>query len=119
MSLDLRYVPVFLSAKIALDRVVEALGGTEDEAMPAAIQGVGRGRILEIEVPMSSTQGVDPHSATKTMFDVVERSFGHENSLALDFNSLESLPPSVIKRVISKGEDEFHDVAGAFGCKAS
>jgi hypothetical protein len=95
------------------------MGGTEDEATLAAIQGIGRGRILEIEVPMSSTQGVGPHSATKTMFDVVERSFGHENSLALDFNSLEPLPPSVIKRVVSEGEDEFHDVAGAFGYKAS
>ncbi|APO68070.1 hypothetical protein IE4872_CH02458 [Rhizobium gallicum] len=53
------------------------------------------------------------------MFDVVQRSFGHENSLALDFSSLEPLPPSVIKRVISEGEDEIHDVAEAFGYKAS
>ncbi|MHC2574694.1 hypothetical protein ACVMH6_007022 [Rhizobium leguminosarum] len=91
------------------------MGGAEDEAMLSAIQGIGRGRILEIEVPMSSTQGVGPHSATKTMFDVVERSFGHENSLALDFNSLEPLPPSAIIRVISEGEAEFDDVATAFG----
>jgi len=91
------------------------MGGTKDEAMLAAIQGIGRGRILEIEVPMSSTRGVGPHSATKTMFDVVERAFGHENLLALDFNSLEPLRPSAIIRVISEGEAEFDDVAAVFG----
>jgi len=91
------------------------MGGAEDGTMLTVMQGIGRGRILEIEVPMSSTRGHGPQSATMAIFDVLERSLGFERSLALDFNVLDPLPPSVIQRVLSEGEADYHEVSKAFG----
>ena len=95
------------------------MGAPTDEDMLAAMKNIGRGRILEIEVTMPSTHGVGPHSATKAIFDTVERSLGYQRSLALDFNSLEPLPASSIKRVITEGENDFENVASAFNYEAS
>tara|TARA_R110002020_G_C16315967_1_gene774282 strand:+ start:2948 stop:3748 length:801 start_codon:yes stop_codon:yes gene_type:complete len=90
------------------------MGGSEDSAMLDVIRKIGRGRILEIEVPMSSTKDTGPISATRTVFDVVERSLGYKKPLALDFNSLEPLPPEAIRRVISEGERDYRGVAAGY-----
>jgi hypothetical protein len=90
------------------------MGEAKDVAMLTTMRSIGLGRILEVEIPMSSTRGVGPHSATKAMFDALERSLDYQISLALDFNILEPLPPSAILRVITQGEAEYHDVTTAF-----
>jgi hypothetical protein len=83
--------------------------GTEDEDMIDLLKGIGRGRIIEIAIPLKdANEGLAEFSVARTAVREYARSRGYEiYSGGLDLDIERPLPSDVILRVHTEGDKDY------------